>query len=338
MIIFLYGPDTFRSQHKLHDLQQKFIKEVDASGQGLVEVEGTDLSLGKLNDLLATNSLFISKRLIIVRNIFAHADKNFLSDLLNYVQTIAKSEQIVVFYDQQLLNTVGKNKTETTWQDKKLNVAQQALFNWLKQQPYAQYFAQLSNTEVASWIKDKLAAASLTASYAVSQFLVGLLGNDLWLINNELDKLIAYHQSLGPEAGPDISLEEAEEMVKGQADHGIFALTDALSNKNKAQAVKLLSEQLTLGTADYYLITMLIRQFRILLQIRQGLDVGWSSHKLGSELGLHPYVLQKGVNQARNFTLASLKNVFAALVKLDYNYKTGRLNVETMVDLLIVSL
>lgn len=350
MIIFLYGLDSFRSQQKLKELKQKYIKEIDKSGHSLGIVDGIDMTMSKLNDLMASNSLFVAKRLIIIKNIFSNSDKEFLIDLYKYLQGQTDNQNIIIFYDDQLTVKSQKNKNEILLKEKKLNKAGQNLFDWLTKQQFVQHFPLLNNTEIANWIKDKLNKQGLQINYQAIQLIIGLLGNDLWLINNELDKLVNYkqascaalenNQAIETEQAEqllEISVVDVEEMVKGQLDHGIFALTDAISNKNKAQAVKLLAEQIQLGVADYYLITMLARQFRILLQIRQGLDSGWSSRKIGSQLGLHPYVLQKGINQARNFNLASLKTVFSALVKMDYNYKTGRLNVETMADLLIIN-
>jgi len=164
-----------------------------------------------------------------------------------------------------------------------------------------------------------------------------LLGNDLWLLNNELNKLINYQRALALPR-QEIIVDDINQLTRGQLDQGIFVLTDALANKDKALAVQLLAEQIEQGAAEQYLLSMLIWQFRILLQIRQGLDSGLSSQKINGLLKLHPYVLQKGLNQARNFNLPSLKNIFNILIKADFKSKTSRLNLETMVDLLIVQM
>ncbi|MFH1413007.1 MAG: DNA polymerase III subunit delta [bacterium] len=338
MIIFLYGPDSFQAQKKLTELKNKFLKEVDSNSTSLSVIDGSDINLGRLNDLLASNSLFVSKRLIIIKNIFKN-NKDFLIELLDYLKKIKETDNIIIFYDDSLIIKKQKNKTEVHVDDKKLAKNQQDLFNYLQKQKYTQYFGLLDNNEINVWIKQKLVQENVKINYQASQLLVGLLGNDLWMINSELDKLVHYKRALMPDQKDvEISLNDVEEMVKGQIDQGIFALTDAIGNKNKALAVKLFSDQIKIGAADYYLITMLIRQFRILLQIRQGLDSGWTSRKIGSYLKVHPYVLQKGINQAGNFNLISLKNIFHALVRLDFNYKTGRLNAETMVDLLIAKI
>ena len=49
MIIFLYGPDSFRAREKMKQLKQKFIREVDKSGLNLIEMDGDKMTL---NDYL----------------------------------------------------------------------------------------------------------------------------------------------------------------------------------------------------------------------------------------------------------------------------------------------
>jgi DNA polymerase-3 subunit delta len=83
---------------------------------------------------------------------------------------------------------------------------------------------------------------------------------------------------------------------------------------------------------------MSIWQFKILLRIKQALDSGCGSRKISSDLGLHPFVVQKGVNQVRKFSLEDLKKFFSKLVEADYRLKTGKQEAKLMLDLLIVSL
>jgi DNA polymerase-3 subunit delta len=83
---------------------------------------------------------------------------------------------------------------------------------------------------------------------------------------------------------------------------------------------------------------MFIRQFRILLQIRQAVDSGLSQRQIANLLKLHPFVLQKGLAQANNFNLTNLKSIFSQLVKIDYLVKSGRGDYLTGLNLLVVKL
>jgi len=70
MIIFLYGADTFRSRKKLNELKDKFIREVNPDGSGIVLVDGEKATLEKINEAVAPASLFSRRRFIIVEDVF----------------------------------------------------------------------------------------------------------------------------------------------------------------------------------------------------------------------------------------------------------------------------
>src|SRR3989338_3333538 len=60
VIIFLYGPDTFRAREKLNSLKEKFIREVDKSGFNLAALDGEKISIDEFNKAVATQS-FLAK-------------------------------------------------------------------------------------------------------------------------------------------------------------------------------------------------------------------------------------------------------------------------------------
>lgn len=83
---------------------------------------------------------------------------------------------------------------------------------------------------------------------------------------------------------------------------------------------------------------MIIRQFRILLQVRQALDNGHGSRKIINELKLHPFVVQKSLNQVRKFSLAPLKSIFQNLVQIDKEIKSGQTGAKAALSLLIAKI
>ena len=126
------------------------------------------------------------------------------------------------------------------------------------------------------------------------------------------------------ESPVEIGDEDIKTLVQGNFSENIFSLTDAISAKNKPLAINLLDELIKSGLDGRYLLNMLIRQFRILLQIRQAIDNGLDKGQITKLLKLHPYVTQKGLEQARNFNLTILKNIFSQLIKIDYLSKSGQ--------------
>lgn len=345
MIIFLYGEDSFRSRRKLNDLKDKFLREVDPSGNSLVILDGESATMEKINESISASSLLSKKRMVIIENLFLNKTQTIFNQLNDYFKKKKKSDlpagssclpagrsakagdNIIIFLD-------------SISSEEKLPKYKDSLFKTLVKEKYAQEFKSLSNTESTNWTKKEVEARGGKISASAAAELTSLLGSDLWQINNEIDKLINFKAGqklhLGnDEKGTVIEKEDVKNLVRGQFDENIFALTDAISARNKSAAVKLLEEQIEAGLTDSYLLTMITRQFRIMLRIRQGLDSGLTSRKLITLLKLHPFVVQKGINQVRNFTLVSLKSILSKLIEIDYLMKSGKGEIRPMLSLLI---
>ena len=59
---------------------------------------------------------------------------------------------------------------------------------------------------------------------------------------------------------------------------------------------------------------------------------------MASPLNLHPYVVEKGMNQARRFTMSQLESAHDHLVRTDWQIKTGKVDDILALDTLIVHL
>ena len=344
MIIFLYGQDSFRSRLKLNELKDKYLHEVDQLGSGLKVINGAKASFSEIIAAVSPSSLLSKKRLIIIEDIFINKDKLIFEKLSEYFKNKQTDDNIIIFWEsniktKKLKNALSPLLLDSSGQGKPLNKKQTELFKFLSAQKYAYSFNLLSNTELSNWVKRQAVLRGSKISARAAELLVGLVGNDGWQINNELDKLLSYKAaSQLTSGGAEIDVEDIKNLVRGNFSENIFALTDALSVKNKALAVRLLDEQIEAGLSDGYLLNMFVRQFRILLQIKQALESGLSQRQIASKLKLHPFVAQKGLDQARHFTLPILKNILSRLVKIDYEAKSGQSDYLTGLNMLIASL
>ncbi|MFA5154827.1 MAG: DNA polymerase III subunit delta [Patescibacteria group bacterium] len=322
MIIFLYGADTFRSRRFLRDLQLKFTRDVDPDASSVSVLDGSAATLKDITERINTGSLFVKKRLVVVENIFQNKKDKIFAALTDYLKKVARDENdVIIFRDEELNTKATPLKAET-----------KKLFAYLAKQPYSQEFKPLSDSQLLAFIKKEAASYQKEIGVPAASLLLNLTGGDLWLIAGNLRKL-AFGST-----DKSISTELVQDTVAGSYDENIFGLTDALSAKNKKMAVSLLAEQYAAGLSDEYLIAMLIRQFKILLQIRTALDGPKMPTDLAAQLRLHPFVVKKGLLQAKNFSAASLKNYLDRLLRLDFGNKTGSGDVKTELTLLISGL
>lgn len=322
MIIFLYGADTFRSRRLLQEMKNKFIKDVDADAQSLTWLDGQNATLAEISEKINTGSLFVKKRMVIIENIFKNKRDKVLNELADYLKKFTKDDDNVIILRDAEINT----------KDKPLRAEMKKLFAFLSQQPYVQEFKTLSNSQLLLFVKQEAVRLHKKINASAASLLISLTGGDLWLIAGEIKKLAHYTNE------EEITPEVIREVTPGNFSEDIFALTDALSTRDKTLAAKLLTEQYEAGLSDDYILTMLIRQFKILLQIKAALENQISANDLAAHLKIHPFVAKKGVWQAKNFSIADLKNYLNALIRLDFFNKTGQSDLKTELTLLIAKL
>ena len=325
MIIFLHGSESFMSRQKLNAIIDQFKKTRDQHGDSVVHLDGNKLTLDELNSKLASQSLLAEKRMVIVNDLFNQKEKTVFKSLLEYLQKLAetKNENAVIFYESRELDP-------KKFGEKKLLVDQKKLFDFLVKQKFSEKFNQLNNLQLTNWIQTKTTGKNINISSPMTNLLITLVGNDLWLVNNELNKIINFVQA---NKQNEITEQDIRQFARGNIDENIFALTDAVSNKNQALFFSLLENQIESGTSIQQILTMLLRQFKIILQIKNML-VQNQQQNIASKLRLHPFVVQKTTPQTRNFSLDYLKNTLDQLTQIDYKIKTGQADGLTSLNIL----
>jgi len=163
--------------------------------------------------------------------------------------------------------------------------------------------------------------------------LAASIGRNLRLLDSELDKLITYRAGSGPIRREDVRL-----LTPYTQEASIFDMVDAVGQQDGARAVRLLRELQQDGAAPLYLLSMIVRQFRILVQVADGINQGLGKEEIAKAIGLHPFPTQKAMQQSRHWRVADLDAAYDKLLAADLAIKTGKLPDDLAVELLVVEL
>jgi DNA polymerase-3 subunit delta len=303
-------------------MKDKFIKDADQDGDSLDIVDGQNVNISEINEKINTGSLFTKKRMVIINDIFKNKKTAILTELLEILKRVAADdEKIIIIHDGEL---GGKEAS--------LKVDAKKLFAYLLKQKYVQEFKFLKDNGLLSFIKKEANLYDKDISTTAATEIVKRTGGDLWLVTQGIKKAALISEE------KIISLELIKEMTTETFSEDIFALTDALGARNKKLALKIMEEQYLAGVSDEYLMAMLTRQFKILLQLSEAANSRLAPDKIAQELKLHPFVVKKGLAQARNFTSAQLLSYLNRLLKFDFNNKTGGSDLKTEITLLIAGI
>src|SRR5574344_809022 len=117
MIIFLYGPDTFRSRQKLKEIRQNFKNKVDADSSSISVLDGAKIGIKEIAEQINTGSLFVSKRLVIIEDFFNNKQEKIFAELKEYLekQKLAdlKEGNVLIFIDGELNTKASPIKAKT---------------------------------------------------------------------------------------------------------------------------------------------------------------------------------------------------------------------------------
>jgi len=191
-------------------------------------------------------------------------------------------------------------------------------------------FRPLRAGTVLKWILERAQSQGIDISPAAARLLSDLVGNNLWLLASELDKLTAYAQ------GRRIEGADVRALVSEARQVNIFAMVDAIVEKRAAVALRLLRQLRTAGAEGGYLLAMVVRQYRLIIQAREMMTAGLSAREMGQRLGItSDFVLQRILDQAQRYSLPRLKTAYRRLLEADVGVKRGHYDEEVGLELLV---
>ena len=186
---------------------------------------------------------------------------------------------------------------------------------------------------LARYIKEMAQDKGSGISPAAIRTLTDLVGNDLWTLDRELEKLSLYA------AGRNIEESDIQEMVALVREASIFNAVDAMIDGRPEVALRLLQRLRQDGAALPYIIGMVERQLRLVCLARYWTEQRVSSQELPGKLGVPPFVARKTAEQARRNSWPDLDRRYRRLLEADLDFKTGRVDSEDLaLEMLVVDL
>ncbi|MFC1629993.1 DNA polymerase III subunit delta [Patescibacteria group bacterium] len=306
MLLLLYGEDTYQGLQKLNEIIERH-KKAHKSGLNLTYFDFTKDTYEDFEAHFRNYSMLKEKKLFIVKN--AYENKDFKQNFLESSKKMLDSKDIIVFVEGSVSE---KDK----------------FIKFVKKSGKSQHFPLLEGGKLKNWIIKEFGKAQVD-SEAINE-LISFVGNDLWRLSGEIQKLTSYKK------GAVIKKEDVKLLVRSNIDTDIFKTIDALSLKNKKEALSLIHKHLEKGDSPLYLLSMINFQFRNLLLVKSKQEQGpVSSFSLSRELKIHPYVARKSTDLARRFSFEELKKIYQKIFQADLSIKTGAKDPVTTLDLLV---
>ena len=163
------------------------------------------------------------------------------------------------------------------------------------------------------------------------ELLLSSVGDDMELIKNELDKLIAY-----TEGREGIVPADVEAVCSVQITGKIFDMITNIAAGRQKAALDEYYDLLALKEPPMRILFLIARQFNQLLSVKELMSTGKGKDEIAKKVGLQPFVAGKVMPQARAFSGEKLRSYVEKCVSCEEAVKTGRLNDQLAAELVIM--
>lgn len=194
-------------------------------------------------------------------------------------------------------------------------------------------FPSLRGVALENWVRERLARNSRQIDKEALALLVERSGENLSLLQRELEKLIT---SLGTESIINYTL--VDSLVPESVQGNIFNMVDELGRKNATGALNHFYKMRRQNEPPLRIFAMIARHFRLLYRAELLRQSGLARAKIPPKLKVPPFVADKLMQQLPNFPGNILPRIIRELKDVDLMIKTGRLSDVDGLEQLILKL
>lgn len=306
----IYGVDKYLIDKEI----DKIIKKNKIDNNSIIRYSLNEDSIDNILEDANTFNLFSDTKLIIVNdaNIFTSSNDILTDKIINYLNNYNDKSYLVFTL---LSDKIDNRKKITKVMSDKGNVI------------------DLNKKDVdTNYIISYLKENGYQINMSDARMILNKVGNNLFSINNELDKLMLFKLE-----DKVIDKNSIDLLINENIDSSLFALVDSITNKDKEKMLKLYHECL-LESDPIMIINMLANKYILLYQVKRLISDGYSDDKIAKELEVHPYPVKLARNMCYSYSVKEILDIILKLANLDKDIKLGNVNGEVGLEFLLLSI
>lgn len=284
-------------------------------GMGLEHLEAGSKGVMQILDAAASAGLFASERVIVVHNsesLSAPSNSPELKELQKYLADPDPSLTLI-------FSAPAVNKAKHP-------------FKLLAKEAELIECTQMKGQPLREWIVKFVRDRGYSFEGHSLDLAMELLGNDMLLIRNAMEKVMLYCGERRQ-----IEYEDVEKSFGAMREHAIWELTSAIGSRNSETAIKILARLLYEGKHPLQIATALQFQFRQLLSVKSLLMKKLSLPEIQKAAGIR-FFAERIVNNARSFGAPELLAAYNALFKLEDSIKSAGIDARFLMEKCIIDI
>lgn len=326
--ILIYGTEKYLIRKCIKEVKEKINSFPELN---IITLENENASMDNVINACETLPFMSKRKLVHIKNpeFLKKSGKNTSTDtkgseninhsgiseeLTNYIKDVEENLIILITFDGEI---ELKNKFTVLVK----NIGTLIQLN------------ELRGAELQKHVTDMFQSHGRNINRSELIYFISEVGTSLSVIENEVEKLCMF--SIGEEL---ITKNDIDAIVSKTAESNIFKMVDNISKKDAAKAISILSTLLFQKEEHLKILGMIIRQYRLLLNIKLNLINKTPVDKINSQLKLRDFAFQNMIKQCGLYSEASLKKALSCLLNTDSQIKNSKINPDLALEMLIVEL
>ncbi|GEM_PF-1126815 len=342
-VYLFFGTERHLLEETVAKLIDLFAPDEGANAMNIEKLDGGSISPADVVNAASLSPFFAQRKLVLVEKapwfLGKHKDKKEeveneddgddleesllglsdeekvdMSSLLEYLQNPLKSTCLVF---------VAQEKAHKNL----------ALVKAIKKAGHLVEFTSLKGQELFNWGAKAFENEGKKASREAINQLIFLSGDNLSLLGQEIQKVIAF-------TGDAVKIEASDvtKVSSGNKESDVFALCDSLSLGDAAESLALCAQLLRQKHNEYMLLATIAGHFRLAMQVKSLSDKGLRPAEIAVKLQKHPYPVEKAVRMGRRYSYFQLKEILALILQADVAIKRGFLPPKESLELAVLKI
>lgn len=305
-VLVFTGDQAFLIDKAVAELREKLL---GPSGDiNFITFSGESASGREIADNASTYPMFSKKRLVVVKNADKLSAKE-ISALEPYLASPSPSACLVLVFGEGKKPRLGGGKNA------------------------ASFDFSMEKGSAVSAAREEARKLGYDITRAGAETLIGLVGEDLQEIHNEIVKISLYKgekKTIGPE--------DVEALTKKTKYADVYQLINAISRKDKRTAHKVLGELESAGEEPLSILGLISWRFRLIWRAKDLQDRKLGQSEMLKELKISPGQLYYLSEDLKKFSYKDIERIMDALTECDKRLKLSYVPKSFVLTKLVIEL
>ena len=321
VVYLFYGDDSVSINSEIAGLKAR-LGDASTAELNFLVLDGRTSSIEQVETAVRSMPFISKRRMTVINHPLALMENGFDRKRVLSLFESLPDESAVVLVEHKPLQTPGdKYHGKAHWLQK-----------WADSMRGKVFAREYRVPQLSGWILTRAQNLGGEFDPRAAKRLADMVGSDVRLTDQEVRKLLTYVNYERP-----VTEKDVVELTALQPEGFIFDFVDALGDRNRKMAVNEF-HRLLVDSDIQNIFSMIVRQFRLLVQSREIIDQQGGEVEIARELSVPLFVGKKLARQARQFSQVQLDGIFHRLLEIDAGLKTGKMSIELSVDLLIAEI